>query len=62
MKRYGVRPSNDARWERMAEEVIARAERERVPLAEFYAGLASIMDSLDMRLSGALDELEPEDD
>lgn len=58
MIRYGIRPSNHRRWERIAQDTIEKAEREPVPLQEFYAGLVAIMDELDMRLSTSTSELK----
>lgn len=57
MLRHGFAPSNDERWERIANEAISAAEAERVPLREFYCGLVAIMDSIDARLSVGPDEV-----
>lgn len=57
MRRHGFRPSNDDRWERIAQEAIAKAEREDVSLHSFYEGLVAIMDSLEARLSAGPSEV-----
>ena len=62
MRRHGLAPSNDERWERLAQECIGKAEREKVDLREFYQGLVAIMDSLDERLSVAGNELDTDGD
>lgn len=59
MKRHGIAPSDDERWEQIAQRAIEEAEQEAVELAEFYAGLVAIMDALELRLS-ACSELKSE--
>ena len=51
MRRYGFSASNNPKWERIALDVIADAEREDLPLRSFYEGLVAIMDILEDRLS-----------
>lgn len=57
MLRHGVRPSDDPRWERLAQRLMEEAEAEECSVAEFYAGLCAIMDAVDDRLSVARSEL-----
>lgn len=62
MWRYGLAPSDDVRWEQIAETAIAAAEAEDVDLREFYQGLVAIMNSLEARLSVANSELNPDEE
>lgn len=62
MRRYGLSPSDDERWDQMAQDVIKTAEHEDVGLREFYRGLVAIIDALEDRLSVSEDELDADED